>query len=220
MARLGGVYLLTPDFDEAGFEQVLKITHQALAAGVRAVQYRNKSAARGRRREEARRLVEVAHAAGAIAIVNDDLEIAAAIGADGLHLGRDDGSLAAARERLPGRLIGASCYDDLLRAERAVAAGADVLAFGSVFASPTKPAAVRAPLALLAQARERWPAHRIVAIGGIDVGNIAEVAAAGAHAAALISAVYGAPDPRRAAGQLIEQFERGQRLHESQRAVV
>jgi thiamine-phosphate pyrophosphorylase len=220
-ARLAGVYLLTPDTDERGFGRVLEVTRQALDAGIRVVQYRNKTASRERRNEEASRLVTLVHSAGAFAIVNDDLEIALATGADGLHLGRDDGSLETARAQLKdGRLLGASCYDDLERARRAVAAGADVLAFGSMFASPTKPAAVRAPLALLTRARERWPTLRVVAIGGIAAANIAEVAAAGAHAAALISAVFDAADPRRAAEELIQQFEKGRVRHESQRATV
>jgi thiamine-phosphate pyrophosphorylase len=220
-ARLAGVYLLTPDTDERGFDSVLEVTRQAMDAGVRVVQYRNKTAGRERRLTEARRLVGLAHSANALAIVNDDLDIALAVGADGLHLGRDDDDLAIARAQLKnGRLLGASCYDDLERARRAVAAGADVLAFGSMFASPTKPAAVRAPLTLLTQARARWPALRVVAIGGITAANIAEVAAAGAHAAAVISAVFDASDPRRAAAELIQQFEKGRVRHESQRATV
>jgi thiamine-phosphate pyrophosphorylase len=216
-ARLAGVYLLTPDTDEHGFERVLEVTRQAMDAGVRVLQYRNKSAGRERRGDEARRLLALAHSAGALAIVNDDLEIALAAGADGLHLGREDSSLESARAQLKnGRLLGASCYDDLERARRAVAAGADVLAFGAMFASSTKPAAVRAPLALLTQARARWPALRIVAIGGINAANIGEVAAAGAHAAAVISAVFDAADTRFAVEELIRQFERGRVRHESQ----
>jgi thiamine-phosphate pyrophosphorylase len=217
-SRLAGVYLLTPDADAAGFKRVLASTQQALDAGVRAVQYRNKTATGARRIDEAGRLIALAHDFDAMAIVNDDLELALAVGADGLHLGKDDFELVPARARFAG-LLGASCYDDLERAGRAVAAGADALAFGSIFASPTKPGAVRAPLALLTQARSRWPAKTIIAIGGITAANIASVAAAGAHAAALISAVYDAADPARAAGELIEQFRLGQE-HESQRAVV
>lgn len=219
-SRLAGVYLLTPDTDERGFERVLEIARHALDAGVRVVQYRNKTASRERQNEEARRLVALAHSADALAIVNDDLDIALAAGADGLHLGREDGSLEIARTALKNGLLGASCYDDPERARRAVAAGADVLAFGSMFASPTKPAAVRAPLTLLTQARERWPALRVVAIGGIGAANIAEVSAAGAHAAAVISAVFDAADPRRAAEELIRQFEKGRTRNEPQRATV
>jgi thiamine-phosphate pyrophosphorylase len=218
-SRLTGVYLLTPDADRAGFERVLSITRQALDAGVRAVQYRNKSASGMRRIDEAGRLVALAHAFDAVAIVNDEVEVALAVGADGVHLGKDDGDLASARAQLAAGLLGASCYNDPALADRAAVAGADVLAFGSVLASATKPGAVRAPLQLLTQARARWPGLRVVAIGGIAVGNIASVAAAGAHAAALISAVYDAPNPYRAASELIEEFKQGQ-MNESQRATV
>lgn len=217
-SRLTGVYLLTPDADAAGFQRVIAITRRALDAGIRAVQYRNKTASGARRLDEAGRLVALAHDFDALAVVNDDLDVALATGADGLHLGKDDGDLAQARGRFGG-LIGASCYDNPELAGRAVAAGADALAFGSMFASATKPNAVRAPLALLSQARARWTGKTIVAIGGISAGNIASVAAAGAHAAAVISAVYDASSPFRAASELIEQFRQGQE-HESQRATV
>lgn len=192
----------------------------AASSACRVVQYRNKVAGHERRRDEAGRMVALAHSADALAIVNDDLDIALATGADGLHLGIDDGSLEIARRKLKSGLLGASCYDDLERARRAAAAGADVLAFGSMFASPTKPAAVRAPLALLTQARAHWPELRVVAIGGVTAANISEVAAAGAHAAAVLSAVFDAVDPRRAAGALMQQFEQGRIRHESQRATV
>ena len=92
----------------------------------------------------------------------------------------------------------------------AVAEGADAIAFGSMFPSTTKPQAVRAALELLADARRRWPTRRVIAIGGIDGGNIRQVAAAGAHAAALISAVFDAADPGRAAAALVHTFNEGQ----------
>ena len=122
-------------------------------------------------------------------IVNDDLELARAVQADGVHLGADDGDLAAARAALPNALIGASCYADLERARAAVGQGADYIAFGSVFASPTKPQAVRAPLGLFAQAQTLGVPT--VAIGGITRANCAEVRTAGAHACAVISDLFG-----------------------------
>jgi thiamine-phosphate pyrophosphorylase len=137
-----------------------------------------------------------------------------------VHLGRDDEEPGLARRLLPTALIGVSCYNELQRAEVAVARGADAIAFGSMFASSTKPAAVRASLDLLTAARERWPTQRIIAIGGIERGNIGAVAAAGAHAAALISAVFDAGNPAHAARELIDLFNEGQQRHESQRAAV
>jgi thiamine-phosphate pyrophosphorylase len=218
--RLSGVYLLTPDAVGAAYARVLRIVGQALDAGVRAVQYRNKIAGDRERETQARALVDLVHDAGGIAIVNDRAALAAAVGADGVHLGRDDGEPAAARRLLPAALIGVSCYNELARAEIAVAQGADAIAFGSMFASGTKPGAVRASLDLLTAARERWPAQRVIAIGGIDRGNIGAVAAAGAHAAALISAAFDAGNPAQAARELMHLFNEGQQRHESQRTAV
>jgi thiamine-phosphate pyrophosphorylase len=218
--RLAGVYLLTPDAVGAAFDRVIAVVDQALAAGVKVVQYRNKLADERERERQARALVRRVQSAGALAIVNDRATLAAALGADGVHLGRDDGDVRAARRALPDGLLGVSCYDELARAEQAVADGADALAFGSMFPSSTKPGAVRAPLELLQSARSRWPTRRVIAIGGIDSGNIREVAAAGAHAAALISAVFDAVDPQRAARELVHLFNEGQQRHESQRAAV
>jgi thiamine-phosphate pyrophosphorylase len=219
-SRLAGVYLLTPDAVGAAFDRVLAVVHEALAVGVKAVQYRNKVADAHERERQARALVALVQGAGAVAIVNDRAALAAAVGADGAHLGRDDGDVREARRALPDGLLGVSCYDDLARAEQAVTDGADAIAFGSMFPSATKPGAVRAPLELLSTARCRWPTRRVIAIGGIDSGNIHEVAEAGAHAAALISAVFDADDPRRAAAELVHLFNEGQQRHESQRAAV
>lgn len=215
-----GVYLLTPDADVSSFADVLRVLTIALEEGVTVVQYRNKMAGNESRPREARQLVKLAQAAGALAIINDDVDLAAAVGADGVHLGREDGDAATARKRLSDRLLGVSCYDDLARASRAVDAGADAIAFGSIFASTSKPAATTAPIAVLSAARERFADRRVLAIGGIDATNIARVAAAGAHAAAVIAAVFSAPEPRAAIRALIEQFSIGTQLYESQRAAV
>jgi thiamine-phosphate pyrophosphorylase len=116
--------------------------------------------------------------------------------------------VAAARAAWPQGAIGVSCYDDYARAEAAWHEGAGHVAFGAVFASRVKPGAVRAPLALLERARAAG--RPAVAIGGIDAGNIAQVAAAGAAAAALISAVFDAPDPAAAAAELIQRWNSAQ----------
>jgi thiamine-phosphate pyrophosphorylase len=151
------------------------------------------SAQAARRAAEAAALCALCRARGVPFIVNDDLELALASGADGVHLGRDDVGIAEARERLgSGRCLGASCYDELELARAAVAAGADYAAFGSVFASPTKPAAVRAPLELFARARTLGVP--LVAIGGITADNAAAVIRAGAHCVAVISDLFDAPD--------------------------
>jgi thiamine-phosphate pyrophosphorylase len=212
-----GVYLLTPDWDDT--LRLREVTAAALGAGVRWVQYRNKRATAATRRAQALVLRELTRAHGARLVVNDDVDLALAAGADGVHVGRDDPDPRPRLKRAGAALlIGVSCYDDLARAQAACAARADYVAFGSVFASPTKPHAVRAPLALLAQARAAG--LHVVAIGGIAAANIAQVAAAGAHAAALISAVFDAADPGAAARTLIANFETGQHQYESQRTSV
>ncbi|MGZ9074761.1 MAG: thiamine phosphate synthase, partial [Burkholderiaceae bacterium] len=118
------------------------------------------------------------------------------------------------------RLIGVSCYNQFDRARAAIAAGADAIAFGSIFESATKPAAVRAPLALLSDARAAWPQQRIIAIGGINADNIAAVGVAGAHAAAVLGAVFGTDRPAQAVRELIRRFDQGKIQHDEQRTTV
>ena len=131
---------------------------------------------------------------GAAFIINDDLELALKVGADGVHLGADDGDLAAARRALgPGKVLGASCYADLELARQAVAAGVDYVAFGAVYPSPTKPDTTRAPLELFARCRAelRIPT---CAIGGITLDNAPTLLTAGADLLAVISDLFAAPD--------------------------
>lgn len=219
-ARLAGVYLLTPDADASSFDAVLAVVQHALDAGVRAVQYRDKTCDAVQRLDRACRLAALTRAAGALLIVNDSIEAATGSGADGVHLGRDDGDAAHARRQLPHRLLGVSCYNQFDRAHAAIAAGADAIAFGSMFESATKPVAVRAPLKLLSAARAAWPQRRIIAIGGINVENIATVAAAGAHAAAVLDAVFGAKNPAHAVRELIRRFDQGKIQHDEQPTTV
>lgn len=188
----GGLYALTPDEPETA--ALVAAVRAALAGGAAAVQYRNKRAAATLRRSQAAALAALCRERAVPLIVNDDVELALEVGAAGVHLGRDDGDLRVARARLgPGRLLGASCYDRVDRAVTAVAAGADYVAFGSVFPSPTKPDAARAPLALFGEAK-RQVAVPLVAIGGITLANAPAAIAAGADAVAVISALFDADD--------------------------
>lgn len=166
----------------------------AIDGGAGTLQYRDKRSDAPLRRSLAGRLAELCRARGVTLIINDDIELAADVGADGVHLGRDDAAFAVARRRLgPQALIGVSCYDRLDRARDACAAGAGYVAFGAFFASTTKPAAVQAPLSLLGAARGLLD-RPIVAIGGIDAANGAALVEAGAAALAVIGAVFGQPD--------------------------
>src|SRR5690606_38197668 len=130
------------------------------------------------RREQAGALLAVCRRHRVRLIVNDYLELAAEIGADGGHLGGEDGDPAAARVRLPDALLGVSCYNELERAIAAVKAGADYVAFGRFFSSSTNPGDIRASTALVAEAkRVLW--LPIVAIGGIDLQNAGTLVDAG-----------------------------------------
>ncbi|MCA1979594.1 MAG: thiamine phosphate synthase [Thiobacillus sp.] len=200
----GGVYAITPDTADTG--QLLAMVEAALAGGVAAVQYRDKSADVARRHEQASELVALCHRFGVPLIVNDDLRLADLCDADGVHLGRDDGSLAEARIILgKDKIVGASCYQSLDLARAAQEAGADYVAFGSFFPSPTKPDAPRASVELLraAQGVIHVP---LVAIGGITRDNGAALIDAGADSLAVLSAVFGAPDIRAAARDLNQLF--------------
>ena len=183
-----GLYAITPDIADTAL--LAAKVEQALKAGVAMLQYRNKIISKDKRLLQARELAPLARGYGVPFIINDDVEIALAIGANGVHLGKDDGDLAAARAKLPGRILGASCYAALEHAKAAVRAGASYVAFGSVFPSPTKPEAVRAPLSLF-RSELGVP---LCAIGGITRRNAPELIAAGADLLAVISDVFDAPD--------------------------
>ena len=201
----GGVYAVTPETADA--ESLLTRVEAALVGGIAAVQYRDKSADVARRHEQASELVALCRRYKVPLIINDDLRLADLTDADGVHLGRDDGSLREARIILgKGKFIGASCYQRLDLAQAAQAAGADYVAFGSFFASPTKPAAGRADAALLRAAAQ--VVHiPLVAIGGITLANAPLLLDAGADCLAVLSALFDAPDIGAAAHALNQLFE-------------
>ncbi|HEX5768195.1 MAG TPA: thiamine phosphate synthase [Burkholderiales bacterium] len=183
-----GLYPITPD--TADTDALLRKVEAVLKAGAAMLQYRNKAISRDKRLAQASELAGLMRRYGVPLIVNDDIDIALAVDASGAHIGRDDGDLAAARARLGGKILGASCYDSLESARAAVRAGADYVAFGSVFPSPTKPDARRAPLSLFRQEL----GVPLCAIGGITLDNAPAVIAAGASLLAVISDVFDAPD--------------------------
>jgi thiamine-phosphate pyrophosphorylase len=190
--KLRGLYAITPDAADSA--PLLERAARALEGGVAALQYRNKRAGPEQRRREAQALALLCRRHGVPFIVNDDVQLALELDAAGAHLGREDGDVAAARALLQGRILGVSCYDSLEAARAARAAGADYIAFGSVYPSPTKPGAVRAPLALFSEARSLGVP--LVAIGGITLENAPEVIRAGADCVAVISALFDAADVR------------------------
>lgn len=203
-SRIYGLYAVTPDAQDTA-ALALKV-RQAVEGGARALQYRNKSSGARARHEQAQALLAICRGARVPMIVNDDVELALSIGADGVHIGREDGDIALVRKRAgKNLLLGVSCYNRIELALAAVELGADYVAFGSAFSSPTKPAAVHAPLELFREARGSL-AVPIVAIGGITPQNGRLLIDAGADAVAVISALFDAPDVGAAATAFDQLF--------------
>lgn len=187
-----GLYAITPDLADTA--ELLSKVRQVLQGGARVLQYRNKAADAALKLRQAKALRELTREFEVTYIVNDDVQLAAQVGADGVHLGGEDGSVSAARTQLgSARIIGVSCYNRLPLAHEAVQQGADYVAFGAFFSSGVKPNAVKATSDLLQQARRELNVS-IVAIGGITQQNGASLIAAGADALAVISALWNAPD--------------------------
>lgn len=198
-----GLYGVTPEWDDT--DRLLQAVRDAAAGGMRSLQLRRKNVPDAVRAAQARALAPLCRELGVVFLINDDWRLALDVGADGAHVGRDDESLAhIRREAGPDLILGGSSYDDLGRAQELLAAGADYIAFGAMFASTVKPDTVRAPLAVLTEARRLTdncdaPRPAVVAIGGITPDNAPLVAAAGADAIAVITGLFEAPSIRAAA---------------------
>ncbi|WP_445370412.1 thiamine phosphate synthase [Methylomonas sp. HW2-6] len=182
-----GLYAITQP-DGKSIAQVVADVEAALRGGAAVIQYRDKNPLDAGKL--AAELLAVCHAYRVPLLINDSVELALAVGADGVHLGRDDGDLAAARAALgPDAIIGVSCYNDIGRATAAVAAGADYVAFGRFFPSGSKPLAAPAEIGTLEIAKRSLQVP-IVAIGGILPENAGQLLAAGADLLAVIGGVF------------------------------
>lgn len=200
-----GLYAITPE--TADTARLLAQVEAALAGGVAVVQYRDKSGDVARRHEQASELVALCHRFKVPLIINDDVRLADLTDADGVHLGRDDGSVPKARIILGhDKFIGASCYQSLELALAAQRDGADYVAFGSFYLSATKPQAARADIPLLIAAAPCIHVP-IVAIGGITYNNASPLLDAGADSLAMQSALFAVTDSRAAAHQLNQLFQ-------------
>lgn len=201
---INGLYAVTPDREDT--DSLLSMTQAVLIGGARIVQYRNKTAVPALRRLQATALLELCERHAALLLINDDVELAAEIGAAGAHIGGEDSSLADARKILGAeKIIGVSCYRELTRAQAAVKGGADYIAFGGFYASTVKPGTTRAPLSLLTAARGFG--LPVVAISGITPDNAEPLIRAGADAVAVITALYSAPDITAAAQRFCKLFD-------------
>lgn len=189
MKTLNGLYVIT-DSSLLHPDLLYDKVEQAIRGGARLVQYRDKSLDNEKRRFQVRNLCRLCRRYGIPLIINDDVELAIAGDADGVHLGKDDTPLQQARRRLGSEaIIGASCYNDLRLAIQAEKSGADYVAFGSFFPSSTKPEAVRASIDLLSNAKIRLSIP-VCAIGGITIHNASKLIKAGADMLAVISDVF------------------------------
>lgn len=216
---LRGLYAITSQAMCATGSALLICVEAALRGGVRWVQYRDKQSPPDLRQRQARVLLQLCHNYDAALIINDDIEMARAVRADGVHLGADDAPIAAAREQLGAEaIIGASCGASLQRAQDAFSAGANYAAFGRFFASNTKPEAPPAGLELLAEARRRLD-QPLCAIGGITPDNASPLIAAGADMVAAVDGIFGNSDPtliEAAARDYARCFVSAQSVHNKQ----
>lgn len=196
-----GLYLVTPNWDDT--EKLLEVTEQALRAGVALLQYRHKEASPALRREQGGALRELCHKYSVPFLVNDHVALCRELGADGVHLGGTDAPLAEVRASLgPNKLIGASCYGELPRAQAAQAAGASYVAFGGFYPSKVKQYAVTTQPSILRHAREVIGVPLCV-IGGMTPLNAAPLVAEGAQLVAAITSVYLAED----VGAAVREFQ-------------
>lgn len=200
MTRINGLYGVTVDNDP---QIILKVT-RVLEGGARVIQYRNKT-----RKQDSRLIAEqiakLCRHFNAIFIINDDIDLALAVDADGVHLGKNDPDVFVAREKIGDKIIGVSCYNDLSLAIKAEQQGADYVAFGRFFPSMTKPDAVAADISLLISAKEKLSLP-IVAIGGITTDNAKKLIDSGADAIAVINGLFEQEDVNRTAKQFVNLF--------------
>ncbi len=200
-----GLYVITDPSLTPG-EQLPQAVMQALQGGACMVQYRDKSDNHSLRLQQASRLLELCRQFQVPLIINDDIELAMEIKADGIHLGKNDDDYKVARQRLGNEtIIGISCYNDLERARHFAAMGADYVAFGRFYPSSTKPKAEEANPALLREARAELQLP-VVAIGGITGDNGAPLVEAGADLLAVIHGVFGQTDIRGAAESICNLY--------------
>lgn len=206
MATISGLYVIV-DPDACRGRDAREVARLALEGGARVLQWRDKRRDKGDQLADARAIRALCRERGAMFIVNDHADLALVVDADGVHLGQKDLPIGAVRPIVGARVVGVST-NDADEARAAEAAGADYIAVGSIFATRSKEVTRPASLDRL---REVKAAVRVpvVAIGGIDASNIASIAAAGADAAAVISAVCGADDVRAAAAELVRAFGGG-----------
>jgi thiamine-phosphate pyrophosphorylase len=203
--KLRGLYAITDETLIPG-HQFSEAVELALQGGARIVQYRNKSTDQEKRYQQARELIRLCNQYQAVAIINDDIKLAKAVNADGVHLGKDDTSVSKARQLLgDNTIIGVSCYNNVSLAVTAEQNSADYVAFGAMFASSTKPEAVIAGPDIIAKAKQRLSIP-VCCIGGVTVSNIHQLVQQGADMAAVISDLFASSNIQHTAKQFSQHF--------------
>ena len=200
-----GLYLVTPDWDDT--TKLVTTTELALRGGAALVQYRHKNASAELRQEQAERLLALCRRYRRPLIINDHIELCLAIGADGVHVGGTDASVAQVRAALgPSKIVGASCYGSMELARATYQTGASYVAFGGFYPSRVKKYPVTTSVEIIAQSKTEI-ALPVVVIGGMTAANAAPLVAAGADMVAAISSVYLADNPEAAASDFTRLFE-------------
>ena len=188
LSNTSGLYAIT-DCENITTDDLLVKTTQILDTGITLLQYRNKTKDKQQKKILAEKLQLLYTEYQTPFIVNDDIALAKEINADGVHLGKDDTDIDIARQQLGNKIIGISCYNDYDRAFTAKQNGADYIAFGAFFSSPTKPNAVKAGVNLITTAKKELSLP-VVAIGGITPENGETLVDAGVDFLAVISGLY------------------------------
>jgi len=203
-AGISGLYAITPDM--ADTDRLCNAVHQVLASGANLLQYRNKSAGKHLRLTQATALQRLCKQFQVPLIINDHLDLAMEIDAEGLHVGGNDISPGIARCHFgEDKIIGVSCYNQLDRAIEAENAGADYAAFGAFYPSMTKAVTCQAPIDLLVTARKQLSIP-VVVIGGINPDNAGTLVAHGCHAVAVSNALFGAKNIRETSQEFTKLF--------------
>ncbi len=205
--KLKGLYAITDEnlITEENFEQTVEL---ALQGGTKIIQYRDKSNNHKKRLQQSSILQSLCKKHNATCIINDDIDLAKSVNADGVHLGKDDASISHARQILgKNSIIGVSCYNSLDAAIEAEKNGADYVAFGAMFSSPTKPNARIAKLALITQAKQKLNVP-VCTIGGITINNIHQLTEQGADMTAVISSLFSSDDIKKTADAFSQHFRK------------
>lgn len=204
--QLQGLYAITDSALMPTTESMLHQVEQALRGGANIIQYRDKSDNQIQRLAQSKALADLCNQFQRPLLINDDIELAKASGAHGVHLGQSDGNVSQARHYLGSTaIIGNTCHSSLELAINACQQTADYVAFGAFFRSSTKPNAAPAPISLLSEARSTLPIP-IVAIGGINMDNAGQVISAGADMIAVIHSLFASDDICAQAGQFDSLF--------------